>query len=91
MSGRTVKATLVGINRDYGENDFRSVVLCCLGRGISRQNPHKDCRNSDGAAAVVIMSARLAGVPASELIRRVTIPLLIGGLVLIAAAMAWSY
>jgi len=52
MSGRTVKATLVGINRDYGENDFRSVVLCCLGRGISRQNPHKDCRNSDGAAAV---------------------------------------
>jgi C4-dicarboxylate transporter, DcuC family len=48
-------------------------------------------RTMSPAAAVVIMSARLAGVPAFELIRRVTIPLLIGGLVLIAAAMAWSY
>ena len=48
-------------------------------------------RTMSPAAAVVAMSARLAGVPASELIRRVTIPLLIGGLVLIAAAMAWSY
>jgi DcuC family C4-dicarboxylate transporter len=46
-------------------------------------------RTMSPAAAVVIMSARLAGVPASG--RRVTIPLLIGGLVLIAAAMAWSY
>jgi DcuC family C4-dicarboxylate transporter len=48
-------------------------------------------RTMSPAAAVVIMSARLAGVPASDLIRRVTLPLLIGGLVLIATAMAWSY
>jgi DcuC family C4-dicarboxylate transporter len=48
-------------------------------------------RTMSPAAAVVVMSARLAKVPASQLIGRVSIPLMIGGLVLIVVAMAWSY
>jgi hypothetical protein len=38
------------------------------------------------AAAVMAMSARLAYVPASDLIRRVIPPLLVGGAVLLGAA-----
>jgi DcuC family C4-dicarboxylate transporter len=44
-------------------------------------------RTMSPAAAVMAMSARLAYVPASDLIRRVTPPLLVGGGVLLSAAM----
>jgi DcuC family C4-dicarboxylate transporter len=44
-------------------------------------------RTMSPAAAVVAMSARLSGANAADLIRRVAIPLLIGGVVLLSAAL----
>ena len=43
-------------------------------------------RTMSPAAAVVAMSAKLAYVPPSQLIRQVTPPLLVGGVVFLAAA-----
>ena len=48
-------------------------------------------RTMSPAAAVVAMSAKLAYVPPSQLIRQVTPPLLIGGVVLLAAAILQSH
>jgi DcuC family C4-dicarboxylate transporter len=44
-------------------------------------------RTMSPAAAVVMVAARLSGAPAPELIRRVSLPLLFGGLLLLAAAL----
>ena len=44
-------------------------------------------RTMSPAAAVVMMSARLSDASAADLIRRVAVPLLIGGVVLMAAVL----
>ncbi len=64
---------------DLGIDPVRLGTLTALGAHFGR--------TMSPAAAVVMMSARVADAPPTQLIRRVALPLLIGGAVLLAAAL----
>jgi C4-dicarboxylate transporter, DcuC family len=64
---------------DLGIDPVRLGTLTALGAHFGR--------TMSPAAAVVMMSSRLADAPPTQLIRRVALPLLIGGTVLLAAAL----
>jgi DcuC family C4-dicarboxylate transporter len=69
----------VPVSASMGLDPIRLGTVAALGSHFGR--------TMSPAAAVMAMSARLAYVPASDLIRRVTPPLLVGGGVLLSAAM----
>jgi len=62
-----------------GIDPIRLGALCALGAHFGR--------TMSPAAAVVMMAARLSDAPARDLIRRVAVPLVCGGALLLAAAL----